>query len=145
MKGRDQCYASLHLDFHEYLVKPRCRSSVPQRGLYKYYTNYQYITKTFACVGSPHYFARVVCFPIVVKAQLQGFNPYTSITFSLCCKCATCLFARIPRNGMKRSIVICLLYGQRKHFRIAFSFNTILSTIAWFLCLGKSIYCTFCK
>ena len=46
------------------------------------------------------------------------------ITFYLCCKCATFLFARTPRNAMKRSIEICLI-GAEKTFIIVFSFNVI--------------------
>ena len=77
------------------------------------YTHYKNITNTCACVESSHYLARfVVCFPIVIKTLLHGFNPY--ITFHLHCKCATFLGAHTPRNEMKRSIEICLLRGHRR-------------------------------
>ena len=41
--------------FSRISVKSRCRESVPYGRLY--YTNYQYITNTCACVESPHCFA----------------------------------------------------------------------------------------
>ena len=71
---------------------------------------FQYITNTCASVESPHHFALfVVCFPIVVKALLHGFDPYIK------------RFPRVandPRShicipsscyAMKRSIEICPL------------------------------------
>ena len=48
------------------------------------------------------------------------------ITFYLCFKCVTFLCAGTPRNAMKRSIKICLLYGKRKYLWIVFSFNWVM-------------------
>ena len=41
------------------------------------------------------------------NTRLQSLN----ITFYLCCKCATFLCARTPRNVMRHSIEICLILG----------------------------------
>ena len=49
-------------------------------------------------------------------------SPY--ITFYPCCKCAMFLCAHTPRNAMRHSIEICLLYRQRKHLWKVFSFKS---------------------
>ena len=90
--------------------------------------NYQYITNTCACVEPLHYFAWFGFFsPIVVKLY------YTASThmYILRCKCAVFLCARTPCNAMRRSIEICLLYGQRKHFWVVFRFYRWLSFDRW--------------
>ena len=61
IKGRAQCHAPMHSNFHKYLWN----NDVGMQGRL-YYTNFQY-TNTCACVESPHYLACfVVCFPTVI-------------------------------------------------------------------------------
>ena len=75
----------------------------------------------------------LLCFPIVVKALLHSFVSLY-ITFYLRWKCVTFLGAHIPRNAMKRSIELCLLWGQRKHLWIIISFyfyRTIGTLAGW--------------
>ena len=67
-----------------------------------------------------------VFFPIVVKLYYTA-STHMYITF----QCATFLCARTPCNAMRRSIEICLLYGQRKHFWVVFSFDRWLSFDRW--------------
>ena len=54
-----------------------------------------------------------------IKTLLHNSYPY--ITFYMCCKSATFLCARTPRNEMKRSIEISLL--------VVFSFNPYMNII----------------
>ena len=87
-----------------------------------HYTNYQYITNTCDCVESLHYFGWfVVCFPIVVKALLYGFDPYI---YRFPCN------VTVPRShvpvllAMQWSVAwISAFYRGREHLWIVFSFN----------------------
>ena len=89
IKGRAQCFASMHSDFHEHLWSHDAGKACLREG---YITWKLPITNTCACVESPHYLAWfVVCFPIVIRTLLQNFDHY--ITFYLCCKCAN---AHVP-------------------------------------------------
>ena len=120
IKGRAQCYASLHSRIP---VKTWCRLSVPYRGLY--YTNYQYITNTCACVESPHDLLFVsIC------SKSSTIRPrYLYITFYLCCKCATFLSARIPSNATERKALKSSLYSRRENFYEYSSALTITRTL----------------
>ena len=74
-----------------------------------------YITNTFDCVESLHYFAWfVVCFPIVIKALLHGFDPYLNV-----------LRTHVPvLLAMQWSIAWrSAFYRGREHLWIVFSFN----------------------
>ena len=53
----------------------------------------------------------------------ESSNKRLRSLFYLCCKWATFLCARTHRNEMKRIIEICILWGQRKHLWIVFSFK----------------------
>ena len=79
------------------------------------YTNYQFITITWASVESPHYLAWfVLCNPIVITNRLHVFDPCK--TFCLRCKCAPFIGSRARGNAINRSIEIdiCLLWWQRR-------------------------------
>ena len=84
-------------------------------------TNYQYITNTCNCVESLHYFAWfAVCFPVVIIAQLYGFDPY------ICFPCIVnvqhshvpVLLAMQWRVAWRSAF-----YGGREYLWIVFSFN----------------------
>ena len=93
---QSQCYASLHLDFHEHLLShaadKKCQSDLHN-------TNY-----TCACVESPLFCLFSNCSNSSSTRLLSLY-----ITFYRCCKCATFLFVRTLRNAMKHGIKICLL------------------------------------
>lgn len=85
IKGRTQCYGSLHSKykyFCEVLMHVTVALGRP------YYTHYQYTTNTCSCVEPPHFLAWfLTCFANVIKTLLHAFGP--NETFYLSCKCST--------------------------------------------------------
>ena len=73
IKGRAQCYVSLHSNLPEHLWGHDAGKMCHREG-YIYYTNYQYIMNTCVCGECPHCLAWFDCFPNVIKALLHGFD-----------------------------------------------------------------------
>ena len=70
IKDRTQCYASLHSDFHEHLLR-HAGKACHREGCITLTTN---ILQIHACIESPRCLTRFVCFPIVIKTLLHDFD-----------------------------------------------------------------------
>ena len=109
IKGIAQCQASLHSSYHG-------KGKTILHKLLIYY-------KHMCLCRVSTFFGIKYCFPSVIKTLLQGFHPYTCITFYLCCKCSMFPVLIIMQRSVALRSALFYVCGKKKHLWIIFSFN----------------------
>ena len=130
IKGRAKWYAWLHSDFYKYLWSHDAGKVCHRDGYITQTTSPIYNEYMCSCWVSTLF--RILCCLFSnckIKTLLQNSYPY--ITFYMCCKSATFLCARTPRNEMKRSIEISLLVVFSFNNKLPFTTNAYVYALLW--------------